>query len=212
MELYYSPFACSLAPHIVCREANLPVTLRRVDLATKRAENCTDFAELNPLTQVPTLVLDDGQVLTENLAVLMWLGSQAPERGLVPPPGTPAHYQVLRWLSLISTELHKHVLFRVLALIAVDDEKPRARAAAAAPLAALERHLAGGAQELVGNQFTIADAHLTWALTIMPAAGVPLEPYPAVHAYLARHQQRPSIAAAIELERREYKQAKRASM
>src|ERR1700755_2885187 len=119
MELYYSPFACSLAPHIVCREAHLPVTLRRVDLATKRAEGSADFLRLNPLAQVPTLVLDDGQVLTENLAVLLWLGTQAADGGLVPPPGTPESYQVLRWLSFVSTELHKHVLFRMFALTAV---------------------------------------------------------------------------------------------
>lgn len=209
MELYYSPFACSLAPHIVCREAELPVTLRRVDLVTKRADGCPDFEQLNPLTQVPTLVLDDGQVLTENLAVLLWLGNQAPERGLVPPAGTPAHYQVVRWLSFVSTELHKHALFRILGVTAVDDEKPRARVAAVKALAAVERHLAGGALELVGAQFTVADAHLTWALTIMKAAGVALEPFPAVHAYLARHHQRPAIAAAMELERRAWKQLQR---
>jgi glutathione S-transferase len=209
MELYYSPFACSFAPHIVCREANLPVTLRRVDLATKRADGCPDFHALNPLAQVPTLVLDDGQVLTENLAVLLWLGNQAPEHQLVPPAGTPEYYQVLRWMSFVATELHKHVLFRVLSLVAIDDEKPRGRAAAAAPLAALERHFAGGARELVGDRFTIADAHLTWALTLMPAAGVPLDPYPAVQAYLARHHQRPAVAAVLERERSEFKQSRR---
>ena len=209
MELYYSPLACSLAPHIVCREANLPITMRRVDLATKLVDGCPDFHALNPLAQVPTLVLDDGQVLTENLAVLLWLGSQAPAHRLVPPAGTPAYYRVLRWLSFTATELHKHVLFRVLALVAVESEKSHGRAAAAAPLAALERHFATGTPQLIGEQFTVADAHVTWALTLMPAAGVPLEPYPAVRAYLARQHQRPSVAAVLELERREYKQMRR---
>lgn len=210
MELYYSPFACSLAPHIVCREARLPVVLRRVDLATARAEGSPDYSQLNPLAQVPTLVLDDGRVLTENLAVLLWLGGQAPDRGLVPPVTEPDYYQVLRWLSFVATELHKNVLYRLFSRTAVEELKHHARASADRPLAVLERHLTGRTTVLVGDQFTVADAHLMWALTILPFGGIALDPYPAVRAYHARHLQRGAVAAAIEHERREYKQSLRA--
>lgn len=205
MELYYSPFACSLAPHIVCREARLPVVLRRVDLATQRVEGGADYLQVNALAQVPTLVLDDGQVLTENLAVLLWLGDQAPDSGLVPPARTPDHYQVLRWLSFVAAELHKNVLYRLFSRTAIDELKHHARASADRPLAVLERHLAGRST-LVGDHFTVADAHLIWALTISPFGGIALDPYPAVRAYCARHQQREAVATALDRERREYKQ------
>ena len=70
MQLYYSPLACSLAAHMVCREAGLDFTLHRSELVTKRVEDGRDLRAVNPMGQVPTLVTDDGRVLTENSAVL----------------------------------------------------------------------------------------------------------------------------------------------
>src|SRR4051812_998114 len=109
MELFYSPLACSLAAHIVCLEAGINVTLRRTDLPTGRVEGGGDLARINPMGCVPTLVLDDGRVLTENIAVLLFLGDREPGRSLAPAPDTYARYEVTRWLSFVATELHKKV-------------------------------------------------------------------------------------------------------
>lgn len=79
MKLYYSPGACSLAPHIAACEAQLPVELVKVDLDTKRTEAGDDFRLLNPDGYVPLLLLDDGSKLTEVSAIVQYLADQAPE-------------------------------------------------------------------------------------------------------------------------------------
>jgi glutathione S-transferase len=62
MKLYYAPGACSLAPHIVAREAGVPVDLVKVDLATHRlAQGGGDYLAINPRGYVPLLELDDGE-------------------------------------------------------------------------------------------------------------------------------------------------------
>jgi len=63
MKLFYVPGACSLSPHIVLREANLPFTLDRIDLkAGKRPRTAGQYLSLNPKGYVPALELDDGQI------------------------------------------------------------------------------------------------------------------------------------------------------
>ena len=48
MKLYYSPGACSLAPHIALREAGLPFTPVKVDLRTHKLADGTDYYMINP--------------------------------------------------------------------------------------------------------------------------------------------------------------------
>jgi glutathione S-transferase len=189
MDLYYSPMACSLAARVVCREARLEVNLRRTDLSTGRVEGRAERALLgvNPLGKVPVLVCDDGRVLTENVAVLLFLGElAAPALGLA-PRDAPERYEVVRWLSFVATELHKGVLAR--------------------PLAALEEHLRDRSA-LLGASFTVADAYLAWALLLLPLprCGVPLDAYPAVQAYAERHRRREAFEAVLRAEYAEYRQ------
>src|SRR5450631_3791183 len=107
MKLYYSPGACSLSPHIVLREAGLPVSLVKVDLRGKQTADGIDFRTVNSKGYVPVLELDDGQRLTEGPAIVQYIADKVPSAGLVPPAGTLERYRVQEWLSFISTELHK---------------------------------------------------------------------------------------------------------
>jgi hypothetical protein len=68
MKLYYAPGACSLSPHIVLREAGLPVELVKVDLRAKKTEGGEDFSAINPKGSVPAVKLDDGEVRTRRRA------------------------------------------------------------------------------------------------------------------------------------------------
>jgi glutathione S-transferase len=104
MRLYYSPFACSLADHIALLEADAAFERERVDIRTKRTASGADFLEVTPKGYVPVLVLDDGAVLTENIAVLDWLATRYPALGI---SGELGRTRLLEALAFISTEIHR---------------------------------------------------------------------------------------------------------
>ena len=104
MKLYLAPGACSLADHIALHEADLEFDRVRVDLRTKRTEDGGDFNEVNPKGYVPALVLDDGQLLTENVAILAWVAERAPK---LAPGGELGRIRLIEMLAFIATELHK---------------------------------------------------------------------------------------------------------
>ena len=108
MKLYYSPGACSLSPHIVLLEADLPHTLEKVDLATKKTAAGTDYLTINNKGGVPALQLDDGKLLTEGPAVVQYLADMKPGSGLAPRPGTFERYQLMEILNYITSEVHKN--------------------------------------------------------------------------------------------------------
>ena len=104
MKLYYSPLACSLADHIALHEAGMPFDAERVDLRTFRTASGEDFARFNPKKYVPALILDDGTMITENLAVLDWIAGETPALQVDGPLGRT---RVLEALTYITTEIHK---------------------------------------------------------------------------------------------------------
>ena len=107
MKLYYSPGACSHAPHILLREAGLDFSLEKVDLAAKTTESGADFKAINPHGYVPALQLKDGTVITEGPAIDQYIADLVPAKKLAPAAGTPERYKLQSWLNFISTELHK---------------------------------------------------------------------------------------------------------
>src|SRR5262252_1045031 len=75
LTLYYAPGACSMAAHIVLEESGEKYTPQRVDLA--KGEQKTDaYLKIHPLGRVPALRLDSGEPLTENTAILPYLGKR----------------------------------------------------------------------------------------------------------------------------------------
>ncbi len=196
MKLYFSPLACSMATRIALTEAGIPADYQHVNHATRRAPDGTDLRDVHPLGYVPVLRTDDGAVLTENAAILQVVASLA-------PPGAlgPVHQPVLhQWLSFIGTELHKAVFTPLLERAAPDGAKDHALANAERRLPVLARHLEGRAFLLDG--FSVADAYLVTVLNWAQVTPVRLSRWPAVAAYLARLQQRDSVARAIEHESR----------
>ncbi len=199
MELFFAPFACSLASHIVCREADLPVTLRQVNLRTKEMVGGGNFLDVNPKGQVPTLRLDDGTVLTEGPAVLLYLAERQPKAGLAPAPGSPAYYRHLEWLSFISSELHKRTYWMIFWPDHGSDVATKAREAAVEKLARIEDILQSS-EYLLGETFTAADAYLLWWLMLARHAEIDLDPFDALKDYLKRSAARPGASRAIKIE------------
>jgi glutathione S-transferase len=198
MKLYYAPGACSLAPHIVAREAGLRLDLEKVDLKSHTTETGANFRDINPKGYVPALKLDDGALLTENAAILQYLGDQAPEAGLLPPAGDFERYRVVEWLTFISTELHKGFgpLF--------NPQLPAAaREQTIAKLNDRFAYLQGrldGREFAHGPRFTVADAYLFTVLGWTQAHNIDLSPYPALKAYRERLSARAGVRQALQEE------------
>ncbi|HEY0327544.1 MAG TPA: glutathione S-transferase N-terminal domain-containing protein, partial [Rhodopseudomonas sp.] len=88
MKLYYAPGACSLSPHIALHEAGLAHELVKVDLRAKTTENGEDFATINPKSQVPALMLDSGELVTEGPVIVQIIADKAAGKNLAPAHGT----------------------------------------------------------------------------------------------------------------------------
>ena len=198
MKLYYSPGACSLSPHIVAREAGIPLELEKVDLGSKRTATGEDYLEVNPKGYVPALRLDDGSVLTEVSALVQYLADRAPGTGLIPPAGSMERYRVLEWIGYVSTEIHKGFGPLWNAKLA-----PEARAAAVAALAhrldLLEKTLASR-PFLAGDGFTVADAYLFAVASWAPWVKLDMAPWPKLREFVARVAARPKVQEALVAE------------
>lgn len=153
MKLYYSPGACSLATRIVLHEAGIDAEHERVDLKAKLTERGADYLAINPAGSVPCLVLDDGQVVTENVAILTLLAETAPELGNDGPLG---EIRLIEMLSFLSTELH--IAFKPYFHGAEGEELAEAAAAVGKRLDLIADRMAG--PYLFGARFGVADAYL----------------------------------------------------
>ena len=192
MKLYYAPGACSLADHIALHEAGLKFDRVKVDLKARRTEDGGDYGQINPKGYVPALQLDDGQVLTENVAILSWIGDQAP--GLA-PKGPMARYRLLEMLAFISTEIHKG--FKPFFTPNASDAD---KAAAGEQIGKRLAFLADNVKSdfLLGDQMSVADAYLFVMLMWASMTGVTI-PAP-LAAYSARLKARPAVRLSLEHE------------
>jgi GST-like protein len=84
----------------------LPYDYREVPDLFKSDEGRRALAPLNPLSQVPTLVLPDGAVMTESAAITLHLADASGRDDFVPPPGHPARPQFLRWLVFLVANVY----------------------------------------------------------------------------------------------------------
>ncbi len=156
MKLYFTPGACSLAPHISLRETGQNFDLEQVDLATKKTKSGADYTKINAKGYVPALQLDNGEVLTEAPVILQYIGDQKPDSGLIPKAGTMERYRTQEWLNFVTSELHKGfgALFNPKT---PEDYRPIAIERLGTRLDFLGRQLNGKPYQ-AGDQFTAPDA------------------------------------------------------
>jgi glutathione S-transferase len=198
MKLYYAPQACSLAPHIVLRELDLPFELIRVDNRTKKTVEGDDFLAINPKGYVAALLLDNGDVLTEGPAILQYLADLRPDANLAPANGTFQRVRLQECLNFISAEIHGGLgwLFNSQfpeAVKALIKEKLFKR------LAVLNETL-GRQDYLLAGGFGIADAYLFTVLRWAPLFAIDLNQWPALVRFQASIEQRSAVKAALAAE------------
>jgi len=198
MKLYFAPNACSLAPHIVLRELELPFTLIRVNNQSKRTADGHDFHSINPKGYVAALVLEDGAVLTEGAAILQYLADLKPEAGLAPANSTLPRTQLQAQLNFIGSELHAG-MSPLFSEEIPESVKALLRARLGKRLAFVEQTLAKSGHAF-GESFSIADAYLFTVLGWSERLCVRLEGFPAICRFRERIGERRSVIEALRAE------------
>jgi glutathione S-transferase len=173
------------------------VTLTPVNTKAGKTADGQDYLSINPMGLVPALRMADGDILTENAAILPYLADQFPEAGLAPTGGAERS-RMTQWLSFIGAELHKAVFTPLLSQTAAPEVKAHAMAVAPQRLKRLDQHLAG--REYLLDTFSVADAYLATILNWAQFIRFDLTPYPAVTAYFDRMAARPHVARALREE------------
>jgi glutathione S-transferase len=197
MKLYYLAGACSTASMISLIEAGQTFEAIAVDRATRHTADGKEFNQVNPKGYVPALVLDNGHLLTENVATLTYIASLDKTGKLGAAAGTENYYHLLEWLAYINSEVHKNFgpLFRPDA-----DDAFRAifKEHLAKRLGLIEQRL--GNAFLTGENFTVADAYLYVVLSWRDRVGVDISAFPKLIAFFDRVRARPSVSEAYKIQ------------
>jgi glutathione S-transferase len=197
MKLYYSPAACSLAPHIALAEAGAAYTTQKVDLRKHVLEDGSDYCAINPKGYVPLLELADGTRLSEVAVILQYIADRKPGT-LAPAFGGIDRYRVMEWLNFVATEVHKQ--FGPLWYPATPEATRDAQRATLAKRFDLLAKTLSAQPYLTGAVFTVADAYLFTVLNWAPMLRVDLAPWPALVAFQARVAARPGVQRALREE------------
>lgn len=197
MILYYSPGACSQAPHILMHETGIDHDSRRVDLKTKKLEDGSDYLKINPKGAVPALQLENGEVLTENAVILQYLGDRASSTEVLPAPGEFRRYRVLELVNFITTELHKRfsMLFDP---DASDEFKKFVTKGLSKKLDYINERLGAG-PFLMGEQLTIPDPYL-FVITRWTERSIGLQAWPNLRSFYEHLLLRNSVRNVLGFE------------
>ena len=198
MKLYYSPGACSMAPHIVANELGIKVDLVKVDIPNKKTADGGDFYKVNPKGYVPALQLDSGEVLTEVGVICQYLADQKPESGLVAKAGTMERYHQMEAINFAATEVHKQIgaLFNPKM---TPESKEIQGGNIDKRLTTLEKALEGR-QFIMGDKFTVPDAYLFTVLNWTNPLKYDLDKFPNIKAFMGRVGARPKVQETLKAE------------
>jgi glutathione S-transferase len=167
-------------------------------LKAKQTASGSDYTKINPKGYVPALQLDNGEVLTENVAVLTFLSEVNPQADLAPSADALSKYRLLEWLGFISSEIHK-TFSPLFAPTTPDAYKTTLHDKLKLRIGYVDARLANQ-QYLMGDRFSAADAYLFVVLSWSPGRHVDLSAFKNVQAFQQRVAQRPAVQAAMRTE------------
>ena len=207
-KLYFAPGACSFVPHTLLEAAGMPFEPVLVKL--HKGENYTDdYKALNPRSQVPVLVVD-GQVITQIVAIVSLLDAQFPEQQFL-PRAPMARARALETLAWMNNTVHPTFTHIFLPHKFVDDATLHPalqrfntglyRGMLGELQALVERAAGAGLAYLAGNHFGPLDAYALTLLRWGGIAGIDPADFATLQAFVTRIAQLPPVARAIERER-----------
>lgn len=198
MKLYYSPAVCSLSPHIVLQELGLPHETVKVDLKTKKTEHGEDYHTIAERSSVPLLVLDNGEKLTEGVAIVQYLADLKPDAQLIAKNGTFERVRFQEMLNYIATELHKahFPLFHSECGEAAANVYTKKIKNAYDFLSSRLKQK----PYLMGEQFSVVDAYAFTVINWHRFVNIDLSPWPLLVDYQHRIAARPAVQEAMRAE------------
>jgi glutathione S-transferase len=195
--LFYSPRACSQAPHILLHEIGVEHDAAKVNLRSKTLEDGSSYLQINPKGSVPAIRLESGEVLTENAVILQYLADSVGATEVLPPVGDVARYHVLEWVNFITTELHKS-FSPLFDQGAGDEVKHYYREHVARRLDYVERAIGEG-PFLMGDTLRLPDPYL-FVITGWTDLMIGLDNWPNLTAFRTRMLQRPWVRHVLRFE------------
>ncbi|HEY9621931.1 MAG TPA: glutathione S-transferase N-terminal domain-containing protein [Crinalium sp.] len=200
MKLFYMPGACSLAPHIVLEWIGQPFELGRIERGKTREP---EFLAVNPAGKVPALIEDDGRVLTEAEAILLYLAEKFPEYDLGANPTPEARYEMHKWMSYLTGDVHPafYPYFLPQRYIADEHQYHAIREAAYKQIDAcfqlLDRHMSDRTY-MVEEHRTVLDPYLfvfcRWGKSLQK----PFTDYPNLHRFLLQMAEDEGVQRAMQ--------------
>ena len=195
--LYYSPDACSQAPHILMHEIGIEHDAVRVHLKSHTLNDGSSYLAINPKGSVPAILIENGDVLTENAVILQYLADRADAVQVLPPLGDFRRYRVLEMVNFITTELHKS-FSPLFSADAGDEVKAFFRNKVANRLDYIDARLGSG-PFLFGDELTLPDPYL-FVISGWTEALFGLEQWPNIAAFRERMLERPWVRHVLRFE------------
>lgn len=195
MKLYLSPGACSMSCHIAFEEAGLKFE------PMLNAQN--EIKKLNPMESVPVLQFEStdaypNQVLTQNIAIMTYVGSTPQGAKLFPKPGTYEYMNTYKWLSFVAADLHP--AFSPLWREGLKEEEKTQCVANIKGLLMTVNDQLGKTEYIAGSQFTAADAYLFTVYGWCNFLKIDTHEYKNINTYSTRIYQRPAVQAVMKRE------------
>ena len=202
MKLYYAPGACSLGIHTLLEEIGKPYEAVKLDIRNGE-QHRPPFSEINPKGKVPTLVRDDGSVLTEYPAIAFWLAERFPEAKLM-PEDDEAKARAAEATDYCVATIHMQGFARTVrpgnfAPSESDHEavKAKGRAMMEKGFAVMDKQLGG--KEWVAGRYSYADSALFY-VEYWAAKRTGIELPAGCAAHYARMTERPAVRRMMERE------------
>jgi len=184
VKLYYTPTSCAASSFICAFIAELKFECEVVDLLTHTTESGIDFYSINPKGNVPTIVLDDGTVLNENISCLEYIADNSIKVKLAPEKNTNERLVVRQLLSFLASELHSSIgLFFNPNMKKSYGVESFVRSIFNDKMKYLQKHILKGNKYAYGTEFSIVDAYLLIILSWTGYVGINLEEYPVAYEY-----------------------------
>jgi len=200
MKLFYMPGACSLAPHIVLEWIGKPFELGRVERGKTREP---EFLAVNPAGKVPALIEEDGRILTEAEALLLYLAEKFPDERLDASPTPEARYEMYKWMSYLTGDVHPafYPYFLPQRYIATEPQYHAIREAAYkqidACLQLLDRHMSDR-NYMVEDRRTVLDPYLFVFCRWGKSVPKPFTDYPNLHRFMMQMADDEGVQRAMQ--------------